>query len=110
MVGRFDLKVLPIDFVECLTRFLPTEAEGKLLRQYERERRPLEDLADEDRFMLHFSKIERLTQRMSIITFIGNFNDNVQLLTPVLRRQHALLLIYMCSRLQLQSSFIHSRF
>ncbi|XP_058869056.1 formin-like protein 3 isoform X5 [Acipenser ruthenus] len=83
-IHTFDLKVLPIDFVECLTRFLPTEAEGKLLRQYERERRPLEDLADEDRFMLHFSKIERLTQRMSIITFIGNFNDNVQLLTPQL--------------------------
>lgn len=83
-IQTFDLKVLPIDFVECLTRFLPTEAEGKLLRQYERERRPLEDLADEDRFMLHFSKIERLTQRMSIITFIGNFNDNVQLLTPQL--------------------------
>ncbi len=64
-------------------RFLPTEAETKLMRQYERERRPLDQLAEEDRFMLLFSKIERLTQRMSIITFVGNFNDNVNMLTPV---------------------------
>lgn len=81
--GRFDLKALPVDFVECLMRFLPTEAESKLLRQYEKERRPLEQLAEEDRFMLLFSKIERLTQRMSIITFVGNFSDNIGMLTPV---------------------------
>lgn len=80
---RFDLKALPVDFVECLMRFLPTEAESKLMRQYERERRPLDQLAEEDRFMLFFSKIERLTQRMSIITFVGNFSDNVNMLTPV---------------------------
>ncbi|XP_052451003.1 formin-like protein 3 isoform X1 [Carassius gibelio] len=83
-IQTFDLKALPVDFVECLMRFLPTEAESKLLRQYERERRPLDQLAEEDRFMLFFSKIERLTQRMSIITFVGNFNDNVSMLTPQL--------------------------
>lgn len=81
---RFDLKALPVDFVECLMRFLPTEAEVKVMRQYERERRPLDQLAEEDRFMLLFSKIERLTQRMNIITFVGNFADNIGLLTPQL--------------------------
>lgn len=81
---RFDLKALPVDFVECLMRFLPTEAEVKVLRQYERERRPLDQLAEEDRFMLLFSKIERLTQRMNIITFVGNFADNISMLTPQL--------------------------
>ena len=81
---RFDLKALPVDFVECLMRFLPTETEVKVLRQYERERRPLDQLAEEDRFMMLFSKIERLTQRMNIITFVGNFADNVSMLTPQL--------------------------
>lgn len=81
---RFDLKALPVDFVECLMRFLPTEAEVKVMRQYERERRPLDQLAEEDRFMLLFSKIERLTQRMNIITFVGNFADNIGMLTPQL--------------------------
>ena len=64
-------------------RFLPTEAELKLLRQYERDRKPVEALSDEDRFMMQFSRIERLNQRMSIMTFMGNFSDNVQMLTPV---------------------------
>lgn len=80
---RFDLQTLPVDFVECLMRFLPTEAEVKLLRQYERERQPLEELAAEDRFMLLFSKVERLTQRMAGMAFLGNFQDNLQMLTPV---------------------------
>ncbi|XP_064778342.1 formin-like protein 3 isoform X3 [Oncorhynchus masou masou] len=83
-IQTFDLKALPVDFVECLMRFLPTEAEGKMMRQYERERRPLDALTDEDRFMLFFSKIERLTQRMNIITFVGNFSDNINMLTPQL--------------------------
>uniref|UniRef100_A0A8C3KPW6 Formin like 3 n=1 Tax=Calidris pygmaea TaxID=425635 RepID=A0A8C3KPW6_9CHAR len=82
--GRFDLATLPVDFVECLMRFLPTEAEAKALRQYERERKPLEELADEDRFMLQFSKVERLPQRMAIMAFLGNFAENLQMLTPQL--------------------------
>lgn len=84
--GRFDLATLPVDFVECLMRFLPTEAEVKALRQYERERKPLEELADEDRFMLQFSKVERLPQRMAIMAFLGNFAENLQMLTPVMSR------------------------
>ncbi|NWW34887.1 FMNL3 protein, partial [Panurus biarmicus] len=82
-IHTFDLATLPVDFVECLMRFLPTEAEAKALRQYERERKPLEELADEDRFMLQFSKVERLPQRMAIMAFLGNFAENVQMLTPV---------------------------
>ncbi|NWS12997.1 FMNL3 protein, partial [Pachyramphus minor] len=82
-IHTFDLATLPVDFVECLMRFLPTEAEAKALRQYERERKPLEELADEDRFMLQFSKVERLPQRMAIMAFLGNFTENIQMLTPV---------------------------
>ncbi|XP_077026936.1 formin-like protein 3 isoform X3 [Tamandua tetradactyla] len=83
-IHTFDLQTLPVDFVECLMRFLPTEAEVKLLRQYERERQPLEELAAEDRFMLLFSKVERLTQRMAGMAFLGNFQENLQMLTPQL--------------------------
>uniref|UniRef100_A0A8V1A5E8 Formin like 3 n=1 Tax=Gallus gallus TaxID=9031 RepID=A0A8V1A5E8_CHICK len=83
-IHTFDLATLPVDFVECLMRFVPTEAEVKALRQYERERKPLEELSAEDRFMLHFSKVERLPQRMAIMAFLGNFADNLQMLTPQL--------------------------
>lgn len=84
---RFDLKTLPVDFVECLMRFLPTENEVKVLRLYERERKPIENLSDEDRFMMQFSKIERLMQKMTIMAFIGNFAESIQMLTPVSGRQ-----------------------
>ncbi|ERE70297.1 formin-like protein 2 [Cricetulus griseus] len=84
----FDLKTLPVDFVECLMRFLPTENEVKVLRVYERERKPLENLSDEDRFMMQFSKIERLMQKMTIMAFIGNFAESIQMLTPQL---HAII-------------------
>ncbi|EPY85188.1 formin-like protein 3 isoform 1 [Camelus ferus] len=80
----FDLKTLPVDFVECLMRFLPTENEVKVLRLYERERKPLEHLSDEDRFMMQFSKIERLMQKMTIMAFIGNFAESIQMLTPII--------------------------
>uniref|UniRef100_A0A4W3IYC3 Formin-like 3 n=1 Tax=Callorhinchus milii TaxID=7868 RepID=A0A4W3IYC3_CALMI len=83
-IQMYDLKTLPLDFVECLNRFLPLEAEVKLLKQYEKERKPLDDLSNEDRFMLQFCKIERLPQRMTIMTFIGNFADNLQMLNPQL--------------------------
>nr|XP_055070599.1 formin-like protein 2 isoform X3 [Misgurnus anguillicaudatus] len=84
----FDLRTLPVDFVECLMRFIPTEAEVKILRQYEKDRKPLENLTDEDRFMIQFSKIERLMQKMTIMTFVGNFAESVQMLTPQL---HAII-------------------
>ncbi|XP_058472791.1 formin-like protein 2 [Solea solea] len=87
-IQMFDLRTVRVDFVECLMRFLPTEAEVKLLRQYERDRKPCESLSDEDRFMMQFSRIERLSQRMNIMTFMGNFTDNVHMLTPQL---HAMI-------------------
>uniref|UniRef100_A0A670YPZ4 Formin like 2 n=1 Tax=Pseudonaja textilis TaxID=8673 RepID=A0A670YPZ4_PSETE len=87
-IQAFDLKTLPVDFVECLMRFLPTENEVKVLRLYERERKPFENLSDEDRFMMQFSKIERLMQKMTIMAFVGNFTESIQMLTPQL---HAII-------------------
>lgn len=83
-IQLFDLRTLPVDFVECLMRFQPTENEVKVFRQFEKERKPLESLTDEDRFMMQFSKIERLMQKMTIMAFIGNFCESVQMLTPQL--------------------------
>lgn len=68
-------------------RFQPTETEVKVLRQFEKERKPLDSLTDEDRFMMQFSKIERLMQKMTIMAFIGNFSESVQMLTPVSDRR-----------------------
>lgn len=43
----------------------------------------MEELSEEDQFMLRFSRIPRLPERMAALTFMGNFPDTVQLLMPV---------------------------
>nr|XP_032807597.1 formin-like protein 3 isoform X2 [Petromyzon marinus] len=78
-VGR-----LPLDFVESLTRLVPTEVEGRRLRQYEREGRPLGALPPEERFMLRLSAVARLPQRLAALAFMGNFSDSASRLLPQL--------------------------
>ncbi|XP_008336209.2 formin-like protein 1, partial [Cynoglossus semilaevis] len=56
----------------------------KLLNNYEKEGRPLEELTNEDQFMLRFGKIPRLNQRINTLTFMGNFPENVKHLQPQL--------------------------
>ncbi|XP_061448168.1 formin-like protein 1 isoform X2 [Rhineura floridana] len=83
-IQAYDLQSLSLDFLELLMRFIPTEYELTLIRKYEKEQRPLDELSDEDQFMIKFSRIPRLTERMNIMTFLGNFGDTVQLLLPQL--------------------------
>ncbi|XP_016049193.1 formin-like protein 1 isoform X2 [Erinaceus europaeus] len=83
-IEMYDLQVLGLDFLELLTRFLPTEYERSLIARFEREQRPMEELSEEDCFMLRFSRIPRLPERMATLTFLGNFPDSVQLLMPQL--------------------------
>ncbi|XP_039187254.1 formin-like protein 1 isoform X2 [Crotalus tigris] len=83
-IQTYDLQTLSLDFLELLMRFIPTEYEMTLIRKYEKEQHPLDELSDEDQFMIKFSKIPRLTERMNIMTFLGSFTDTVQLLLPQL--------------------------
>ena len=82
MPHRYDLQALGLDFLELLTRFLPTEYERSLITRFEQEQRPIEELSEEDRFMLRFSRIPRLPERMNTLIFLGNFPDTAQLLMP----------------------------
>uniref|UniRef100_A0A8C7DXX2 Formin like 1 n=1 Tax=Naja naja TaxID=35670 RepID=A0A8C7DXX2_NAJNA len=83
-IQTYDLQTLNLDFLELLMRFIPTEYEMTLIRKYEKEQHPLDELSDEDQFMIKFSKIPRLAERMNIMTFLGSFADTVQLLLPQL--------------------------
>uniref|UniRef100_A0A8C2FPL4 Formin-like 1a n=1 Tax=Cyprinus carpio TaxID=7962 RepID=A0A8C2FPL4_CYPCA len=71
-----------LDFLELLERFIPSEYEMKLLQNYEKEGRPLEDLSEEDRFISRFGKIPRLAQRINTLTFMGNFPESMKRLQP----------------------------
>ncbi|XP_053944580.1 formin-like protein 1 isoform X2 [Cuculus canorus] len=83
-IETYDQQALSLDFLELLLRFLPTEYERTLIGKFEREQKPLEELSDEDQFMIRFSKIPRLAERMNVMIFLGNFNDTAQLLMPQL--------------------------
>lgn len=83
-IETYNQKALSLDFLELLERFIPTEYEMKLIQDYECEGRALDELSEEDRFMVRFSKIPRLAQRISTLTFMGNFTDSVQLIQPQL--------------------------
>ncbi|MEQ2197955.1 hypothetical protein XENOCAPTIV_005602 [Xenoophorus captivus] len=74
---------LSLDFLELLERFIPTEYEMKLIQTYESEGRSLDELSEEERFMVRFGKIPRLSQRISTLTFMGNFPESVQSIQPV---------------------------
>uniref|UniRef100_A0A672R951 Formin like 1 n=1 Tax=Sinocyclocheilus grahami TaxID=75366 RepID=A0A672R951_SINGR len=81
-IERYDQQSLSLDFLELLERFIPSEYEMKLLQNYEKEGRPLEDLSEEDRFMSRFGKIPRLAQRINTLTFMGNFPESMKRLQP----------------------------
>ena len=47
--------MLTLERVEILMRVIPNEQEVKDLKEYEKDRKPIEALSDEDRFMLNVS-------------------------------------------------------
>lgn len=55
----------------------------KLIQDFEQEGRAPDGLSEEDRFMMRFGRIPRLPQRISALTFMGNFPESVQLIQPV---------------------------
>ncbi|KFQ09983.1 Formin-like 1, partial [Leptosomus discolor] len=83
-IETYDQQALSLDFLELLLRFLPTEYERTLIGKFERDQQPPEELSDEDQFMIRFSKIPRLAERMNVMIFLGNFSDTAQLLMPQL--------------------------
>nr|XP_009295890.3 LOW QUALITY PROTEIN: formin-like protein 1 [Danio rerio] len=83
-IQTYNLELLKSDFLELLERFVPSDYELKLIQNYERSGRPLVELSEEDRFMMAFSKIPRLTQRISTLTFMGSFSESVLILKPQL--------------------------
>ncbi|XP_067291417.1 formin-like protein 1 [Pseudorasbora parva] len=83
-IQTYNLDLLNSDFLELLERFIPSDYEQKLIQNYESEGRPLLELSEEDRFMVAFSRIPRLSQRISTLTFMGNFSDSILLIKPQL--------------------------
>ncbi|XP_012541550.1 formin-like protein isoform X1 [Monomorium pharaonis] len=81
-VNALDLKVLSLENVELLQRMVPTDQEIKAYREYIIEKKNVNLLTEEDKFLMQLGKVERISTKLSIMNYIGNFFDNLHLITP----------------------------
>ncbi|XP_060529722.1 formin-like protein isoform X3 [Cylas formicarius] len=81
-INMLDLKQLSLENVELLQRMVPTEQETKAYREYILEKKNINLLTEEDRFLLQLTKVERISAKLSIMSYIGNFFDNLHLIQP----------------------------
>lgn len=84
-INSLDLKQLSLDNVELLQRMVPTEHECKAYREYVNEKKNVNILTEEDKFLMHLTRVERISAKLSIMSYIGNFYDNIHLIAPVRR-------------------------
>ena len=82
-INNLDLKQLSLENVELLQKMIPTEQEQKAYKEYVIEKKDLSLLTEEDKFMLQLTKIERISSKLSIMSYIGNFFDCLHLISPV---------------------------
>lgn len=109
-VNALDLKTFSLENVEILQRMLPTETEvsgftnkkylvrdnltvnknkccyefqAKAYRDYAISKKNIDLLTEEDRFIYRLSHTERLATKLQVMCYMGNFFDNVYLITPV---------------------------
>lgn len=82
-INNLDLKQLSLENVEILQKMTPTEQEIKNYREYVIDKKDVNLLTDEDKFMMHLTKIERITSKLAIMNYMGNFFDSLHLINPV---------------------------
>uniref|UniRef100_A0A1B6DWK9 Formin-like protein n=1 Tax=Clastoptera arizonana TaxID=38151 RepID=A0A1B6DWK9_9HEMI len=81
-VNALDLKQLSLENVEILQRMVPNEQESKAYREYIAEKKDINILTEEDKFLMQLAKVERLSNKLAIMAYMGNFLDNVHIITP----------------------------
>ncbi|XP_017034228.1 formin-like protein isoform X1 [Drosophila kikkawai] len=81
-IHSLDLKKLSLENVELLQKMVPTDAEAKAYREYIGARKDQQLLTEEDKFMLQLSRVERISSKLAIMNYMGNFVDSVHLISP----------------------------
>lgn len=82
-INNLDLKQISLENVEILQKMTPTEQEVKAYREYTNERKDPILLTDEDKFMMQLAKVERISSKLAIMNYMGNFFDSLHLISPV---------------------------
>lgn len=82
-INNLDLKQLSLENVEILQKMTPTEQEIKNYREYVAEKKDVNMLTEEDKFMMHLTRVERIASKLAIMNYMGNFVDSLHLINPV---------------------------
>ena len=82
-INTLDLKTLSLENVELLQKMVPTEQESKIFKDYVIEKKNINLLTEEDKFVLNLTKVERISSKLSIMSYMGNFFDSLHLISPV---------------------------
>lgn len=84
-VHRFDLEILSQENVDILIPIVPSNEEIQQYKEYmAKNNNSLDGLTMEDQFLAQLMNIERLTQKLNIMSFMGGFEESYNLLIPVL--------------------------
>ena len=68
--------------VELLQRMVPTDQEVKSYREYVSEKKNVNLLTEEDKFLLQLTRVERISTKLAVMNYIGNFFENLHLISP----------------------------
>ena len=75
---------LSIDKVDIIQHIIPSEQELKSFQSYVESGKLIEHLSEEDQFLIALSQVERLSQKLRIMSFIANFSNSYKnLLTQI---------------------------
>lgn len=83
-ITNFDLRAFGLDAVDLLQHIIPNEQETKAFNSYIADGKPVAELSEIDQFMMKLVQVERLAQKLSIMSYIASFSDTLQLLMPQL--------------------------
>ncbi|KAF6209241.1 hypothetical protein GE061_014986 [Apolygus lucorum] len=81
-VTSLDLRLIPLDTVELLQKMIPNEAEAKKYKKYLEDKKDINLLTEEDRLLLELNKIANVQNKLNILQYMGNFNENLNLIAP----------------------------
>jgi formic-like protein len=82
-INNLDLKQLSLENVELLQKMTPNELEIKAFKEFTIEKKDVNSLTEEDKFVLQLTKVERIASKLSIMNYMGNFDEGFELISPV---------------------------
>lgn len=80
-INDYKINQLDLDSVQMLTNLAPRDSETDSYRSYLREKKDVGVLSEEDKFLLKLSQVERLISKLSVMDFLGSFDDRADSLS-----------------------------